>query len=177
MRGQWSGLAMAALFTLFINTAIAATFLDPPWVAGIWLAVLWIGVGGCWLVGFVVSQRQLIRGDQSPIEFADEEESANQVDLFPQAQSEYLKGSWFEAERLIRQATEQRPHDIDAHLLLATLFRRTERLSESREQLQRLESIAGAEKWTMEIYRERELLDQEEEERLSDESATDHQAA
>ena len=50
-------------------------------------------------------------------------------------------------------------HDVDAHLLLASLLRHTKRLNEAREQLQRLERLDGAEKWQMEIGREHLRLD------------------
>ena len=57
-------------------------------------------------------------------------------------------------EDLLRR--EQR--DVDARLMLATLMRHTARADEAMKQLDLLASLDGAEKWELEIRRERELL-------------------
>jgi cytochrome c-type biogenesis protein CcmH/NrfG len=79
--------------------------------------------------------------------------------LFIQAQAEYLKGHWFEAETLLGQLLENQDSDVDAQLMLATLYRRTGRIEDGRRKLQELERMDGANKWVLEMAREREMLD------------------
>ncbi len=70
----------------------------------------------------------------------------------------YLKGDWFEAERLLSEALRRDSRDLDARLMLATLLRHTSRLDEAARQLEELSRCDGAEKWELEIRREREHL-------------------
>jgi len=79
-------------------------------------------------------------------------------DLFIQAQTEYLKGHWCEAESLLRKLVNE-AQDVDAHLSLAALYRQTNRCDEARSVLRMLERFDGAEKWRFEIERERLLLE------------------
>jgi cytochrome c-type biogenesis protein CcmH/NrfG len=53
-------------------------------------------------------------------------------------------------------ATNER--DLDARLLLATLYRHNRRYDEATKQLEVLVRFEGAEKWTVEIERERALV-------------------
>ena len=78
--------------------------------------------------------------------------------LFIQAQAEYLKGHWFEAETLLRRILRHCSRDADALLMLATLYRRTKRWDEARRQLDRLDRLDGSRKWRLEIAQERERL-------------------
>jgi hypothetical protein len=78
--------------------------------------------------------------------------------LFVQAQGEYLRGHWYEAESLLRKLLRKSPGDIEAHLLLATLYRHTRRGDEMRDRLRRLERLDGAQQWRWEVDRERQLL-------------------
>jgi cytochrome c-type biogenesis protein CcmH/NrfG len=79
--------------------------------------------------------------------------------LFVRAQTEYLKGHWFEAETLLGQLLEEQDSDVDAQLMLATLYRRTRRVEDGQSKLKVLERMDGAEKWALEMAREREMLD------------------
>jgi thioredoxin-like negative regulator of GroEL len=81
-------------------------------------------------------------------------------DLFPVALDHYLKGNWFEAEQVLGGLLQANPRDVDASLMLATLYRHTHRYDEAQGQLERLTRYEGAEKWRLEITRERELLGQ-----------------
>jgi predicted Zn-dependent protease len=78
--------------------------------------------------------------------------------LFLRALSEYLQGSWFEAESLLGQLLHIHPRDAEARLMLATLLRRTGRSQEALAQLARLELLRDSEKWRLEIASERERL-------------------
>jgi cytochrome c-type biogenesis protein CcmH/NrfG len=80
--------------------------------------------------------------------------------LFLQAQGEYLKGHWFEAESLLQQIIRRSPRDVEAQLMLATLYRHTRRVDEARQRLRLMEAIDGAERWRWEIDQEQRLLKQ-----------------
>jgi predicted Zn-dependent protease len=75
-------------------------------------------------------------------------------DLFPKAIGEYLKGNWFEAESLLDAMLRQDPGDVDARLMLATLWRRTGRRAEAQEALKHLQRLEGWGKWSLEIHGE-----------------------
>jgi len=77
--------------------------------------------------------------------------------LFIRAQGEYLKGHWYEAESSLQALLSRSPHDVDAGLMLATLYRHTRRFDEALAWLQRLERMEAAERWQWEIARERQL--------------------
>jgi len=79
--------------------------------------------------------------------------------LFIQAQGEYLKGHWYEAETLLQQLFRQSPRDADAQLMLATLYRHTRRFADAQACLERLECLDGADRWHWEIARERQLIE------------------
>jgi hypothetical protein len=76
---------------------------------------------------------------------------------FAAALEPYLKGDWFEAERLLTEVLRRNGSDLDARLMLATLLRHTARFDEAAAELELLSRCEGAEKWELEIRREREL--------------------
>jgi cytochrome c-type biogenesis protein CcmH/NrfG len=84
----------------------------------------------------------------------------NQQDLFIRAQAEYLKGHWVEAQSLLEQLLRDDPEDVESHLLLASVFRRSRRIELARKQLHRLGGFPGRAKWQFEIQRELDLLQQ-----------------
>jgi single-stranded DNA-specific DHH superfamily exonuclease len=75
-----------------------------------------------------------------------------------------LKGNWFEAECVLVGLLRCDPRDVDAGLMLATLFRHTGRLDEAARQLDSVERFDEAAKWIVEIDRERQWLAQAPEE-------------
>jgi thioredoxin-like negative regulator of GroEL len=78
--------------------------------------------------------------------------------LLARAQQEYLTGDWFETETLLQQILKDDQDDVDARLMLATLYRHTGRLEEADVCLGQLERMEQAGKWSLEISRERNLL-------------------
>lgn len=82
----------------------------------------------------------------------------------------YLRGNWFETESLILPRLKKNPRDPEMSLLLATLYRHTKRFVEAKRVLDRLCRLDGAERWYLEIDRERRLIEEEESE-LKDEIA------
>jgi tetratricopeptide (TPR) repeat protein len=151
LRGQWPGLLWAAAFGVLLNGALVASFvwpelLGPNWNTGIWLTVVIVWAASAWRSCRILSEL----GDQ-PSRSADE--------LFLQAQSEYLKGHWFEAESLLGRLLTHKPRDAEANLMLATLYRHTRRKEQAEQQLGSLQRLDSAARWHLEIRRERQQLD------------------
>jgi hypothetical protein len=149
--GTWSSLALAALFAGLLNLAVAASLvwseLLTPGVRNlVWAATLAIW-GGSALFSSGADRRHPLPQD-----------SALPQDTFPEAVDHYLKGNWFEAERVLVGLLRRDPRDVDAALMLATLLRHTGRLEEAATHLDRLERIEKSAKWEREILREREHL-------------------
>jgi hypothetical protein len=84
---------------------------------------------------------------------------------FSQAQQAYLRGRWQEAEALISEILNQRPMDVEARLLRASIQRRDARLTDAHKTLDELLNEPAAAKWQMEIRAELKQLGQVERER------------
>lgn len=150
-RGSWSALGMAVIAAALLNVLIVGTFgwseLIVPdlrnllWVS---LAIVW---GGAAIASAVKLRRQVAAGD-----------GGSSADLFNQAVDLYLKGDYYQTERLLYKLLGKDARDLDARLLLATLLRHTGRIEEASKQLDQLLCFDGSEKWELEIKRELELL-------------------
>ncbi len=147
--GAWQHLAAAVVFALLLNLAILSTFLWSELLSPGVRNLAWLAVFVIWVVSAVLSLR-FSRGTQ------DEHGPAN--DRFCDAQEHYLRGEWFEAERLLNAEIHRNPRDVDSRLMLATLMRHTRRFDEATWHLDRLHRFDGSEKWALEIQREWELL-------------------
>ena len=149
-QGEWRSLVWAVLFAAVVNFLLVTTFLWPHWVPGI---LSWIG-WPCVVVVWSVSVIQALRSREEL------QRSVPRVDvgLFIQAQHEYLKGHWFEAEATLQRLLAQSHGDVPSLLLLATLYRRTKRFDEAAAQLLRLERLEHAYIWGCELEAERKLI-------------------
>lgn len=152
LRGSYAGLAaavgFAALLDFVLATSLVWTEIWEPRTALCW----WAGVATVWFVGlawWVVSGRR--QGESLPV--------APAGDLFPLALTEYLRGNWFEAERLVADMLRRTPLDVEARLLRVSILRRTGKRAEARRLLDVLSHTAGATKWQFELERERERLE------------------
>jgi tetratricopeptide (TPR) repeat protein len=151
LRGQWAGLAKALGAALVLNVVLLGSFgwseLVTPGIRNI----LWIAVALVWtasaLGGYIQAKRQSNRNQHTPAE-----------DTFTQALDLYLKGDFFQAECLLVEMLGRNERDLDARLLLATLYRHARRYDEAVKQLDALIRYEGAEKWALEIDRERKLI-------------------
>jgi thioredoxin-like negative regulator of GroEL len=81
-----------------------------------------------------------------------------QKDPFTEALDYYLKGDYYQAERMLELLLRRNIRDLDARLMLATLMRHTGRLDEAVRQLDTLARFEGAGKWDLEMRQERERL-------------------
>ncbi|HID74570.1 MAG TPA: hypothetical protein EYP56_01075 [Planctomycetaceae bacterium] len=149
--GAWSGLFFAIGFAALVNLGLATSLLWSELFTPAMRILVWLAVGGFWVISAVFSYRW---HRQYPVGLV----TAWSEGQFRQAVAHYLKGDWFEAEHVLVGLLQRDPRDVDATLMLATLLRHTRRLGEAGACLSRLERLDGAEKWELEIRRERELL-------------------
>ncbi|MCH2125678.1 MAG: tetratricopeptide repeat protein [Pirellulaceae bacterium] len=151
LQGQWVSLFAACGFALLFNYALLATYFWPELLPAamapfLWCAVVVIWVAGIWCGLHDFPERLVSASPDS------------EQDLFLRAQGEYLSGRWDKAEALIKEMLDEEPNDIDAHLMLATLWRHVGHLDEAQQRLLLLEEIDDSEKWRKELEQERRLL-------------------
>ncbi len=149
--GSWAGLALAVGFAVLVDLALISTLWWSELFAGGVRSAVWVAVGVVWGTSALISYRSDRRSASSP-------RDPPAASAFAEAVDQYLKGNWFQSERVLLGLLGENPRDLDAGLMLATLLRRTGRAGEAKRQLDRLERWAGSEKWELEIRRERELL-------------------
>jgi hypothetical protein len=149
--GSWTGLAMAAGFAALLNLAFVCSRLWTELFSPETRTLIWLAAGVIWIASAAVSVRWVAGLKVSG-------PSADDEDLFNSARSEYLKGNWFEAELALNRLLTGNLLDVEARLMLATLLRHTGRHQEAGEQLARLGRMDGAERWTLEIARQRTRL-------------------
>jgi thioredoxin-like negative regulator of GroEL len=129
--------------------------------------MLWLVVAGIWFTAAIVSCRWVarLRPNGQP--------ANGGADLFETARSEYLRGHWFEAETALQRLLDINLLDREARLMLAALLRRTGRFAEAEGQLDRLSRMDGAEKWGLEIARQRARMQQQ----IADQTEDQNQSA
>jgi hypothetical protein len=154
-RGEWRSLWTALAFAAALNLWFAASFLWTELLPAKLILPGWVALLAFWLVSCWRSRRawrdiQAGVGDRAP------------EDLFIRAQGEYLSRHWLEAEHLLLDLVRQHDRDAEAQLLLATLYRRTQRIPEAQERLDALERLEGSQRWRLEIAQERRLIEREE---------------
>ena len=158
-QGEWRGLALAVCFAGALNGAVLSSFgslhlqvggLSDPTVA----AMSWLLVLGLWSCGLIWVSCGWPKQGQSEID-------GEATEQFQQAQHEYLRGHWIEAETLLRQLLRENSADTEAQLLLASVQRRTRQWNEARKTLRVLQEKAlAAGKWLMEIAVELVRIDE-----------------
>jgi hypothetical protein len=159
-RGRWRGLAEAVAFAAVLNLLLVATFVWPMWIARPWPLLGWLACGGFWLVACWRSLAKLPT-------LVDDNPDTTQG-LLIEAQTHYLKGHWYEAEKAISQLLNRRPRDGEGLLLLATLMRHTQRYDEATATLDRLEQLTTANRWRLEIIQERQRIENLKQEKVEE---------
>jgi hypothetical protein len=147
LAGCWSSLFQAIGFAILLNGALATTLVWTELVSAEVRFAGWTAIATLWLMGIWTAWRTTLARREPD------------GDLFSRALSEYLQGNWFAAEALLERLVTADVRDIEARLLLATLLRRTGRESEAGTALDQLARRQGAEKWELEIRREKALID------------------
>jgi hypothetical protein len=156
--GTWSGLALslgtAAVLDLLLVISFGWTELVSPTVR----TMLWVGFGVFWLTAVLRSIRQCTQ-------LALERQVNPEQDAFGEALDHYLKGDYYQAEHVLVGLLERNLRDVEARLMLATLFRHTGRTEEATRELDTLAHFEDAAKWELEIANERALLAEKNSER------------
>jgi thioredoxin-like negative regulator of GroEL len=148
-QGDLRGLLWAFSFATAVNLALVSTLVWPQWLEAPQAQGLWILTAAIWAIATYLQRRQAIpAADPTPV--ASDRDDA----LFIQAQTEYLKGNYDEAQWLLRQRLAVVPRDAEARLLLATAYRRSGQSANAREQLTTLQRFDQSAPWAEEIDRE-----------------------
>jgi len=150
-RGGWLALGWALAFAALVDFAIVATFIWTGLFPALVRKAAWMAVAVVW-VGSALVDRWLGRGLDSS------DETARPDDPFREVVEQYVQGNWFETECLLADLLRRNPRDVDAGLMLATLYRHTGRLDEAVERLDHLQRLDEGAKWALEISRERRWL-------------------
>jgi hypothetical protein len=163
-RGSWSGLAAAVGFGWGLCVLLIATFIWPDWFYHWVVSLSWLAMLGFWLAATARSHWHFgrLKADAGPVAGDDR---------FAEAQVEYLRGHWFEAESLLHAILIDTPRDAEAHLLLAGVHRHTRRWSAAFRRLEQLQLLDTSARWTFEIRRERQLLERQKREYAESEAA------
>jgi hypothetical protein len=153
VQGDVTAVLLAVAFGGVLNLLLVSNVLWPDLLPAPGRTLAWLFLAGWWLFSAIRAYGSRAHLDIPVI--------ADSRGLFIQAQGEYLKGHWFEAESLLQQLLRSARRDLDAHLMLATLCRRTRRYDEACARLDLIDQFEGAEKWRWEIETERRLLKQQ----------------
>lgn len=157
-RGYWSSLLVAIGFSILVNIALVSSFLWPWSLGDTFPFVVWPVILAVWTASARISYRNLpdlMAVGQPPGETMGDASAT----LFIQAQREYLKGHWTESESLLTRRLDRQPRDIEARLLLATLYRHQRQMQKATSELLNLERFDESIHWEFEIRRERELIE------------------
>ena len=157
-RGQWASLLVAIGFSVLLNLTLVSSFLWREPLGETFPLVAWPVILLVWMLSAFVAYRRLPDLMAVPTS----EKVANELDpdtLFIQAQSEYLRGHWEEATGLLVRQIQRNPRDVEARLLLATLFRHSREFERAKVELANAQKFDESIEWRMEIDREFELLD------------------
>ncbi len=150
--GSWSGLAWAIGFAAGLNLLLLASLWWSEVIPGSARKAAWVAIVGFW-IGSLLLEVVSSRGQGS------RRRNPHEGPTLEQAVAYYLKGDWVETERLLVDLIGGNPRDVDAGLMLATVWRRAGRLDESAAQLDRLGRLDESSKWELEIQKERELIE------------------
>jgi len=147
-RGEIYSLAISFLFATILNIALLGTIVWPEWLAAWFVGSLWalLAFSGLW--SFVTSFFSKARSQHSL-------PSVECDNLFAEAQSDYLKGQYFEAEATLHRVLATGCEDVEAAFLLASVLRRTARFRQALDCLDRLERLDSSRYWMQEIADER----------------------
>lgn len=145
-RGKWSGLPAAVVFAGSLNFLLVARFIYPEWLQPSLVKIAcWVAVG----VWIMIVARSINRLPQLLYPRA----AAGTPDRYPQAQQMYLRSQWHECEAILAEMLEIDSRDSAALLMLASVYRKTERWEAAQMALETLGRLETADAW----WQEREL--------------------
>ena len=141
--GRWGGLLAAIGFGLLVNLVILGGLVWSEWMPRTQILLGTLLVALVWSASAAHHVHKLVT--------TKELETEPQEDLFPLATGEYLRGNWFDVERLCQQLLKRNPRDMEARLLWASTCRQADRPAEAHRRLEEMCLLSGAEKWKLEI--------------------------
>ena len=159
-RGQIPALIIAIVFALFVNLALVSTFIWPQLLGSRFPVLIWPPLLLFWAISTLSSLRTVANWSELP-PVAGPDDSLLSDQMFVAAQHLYLIGQWAGtegAETKLVCLLDAFPRDIEARLMLATLFRHSRRLDEASEQLDTLLKFDESVNWKLEIDRERMFI-------------------
>lgn len=152
LQSKLSALLVAVVFAGFLQGMMLTSFVWTGLASPAVRTMGWLIAGFVW---FVSTARELRR-----LPYLSGRDHRDQTDaLFREAQTEYLKGNWYQAQALLEQILRHNAGDVDAGLMLASLYRHVGRWEEASEQLRQLDRFELSARWRLEIQKEREHLD------------------
>lgn len=151
-QGRWSFLTIALVFGFVLCTVVSINFYWSELLTGTLRWGTYIMLGFLWLVLSGQSTRLEKRCNTLRLP------PPPNKDVFLDAQQHYLQGNWFEAECCLNILIQKNPWDIEAMLMLATLYRHKERYDEAENLLRELERLEDATRWKFEIRTEKRKL-------------------
>lgn len=153
-QGRWDGLAIAMAFGLAVQLALLRTFAPaaiPNFLAAtVSPLVAWTCVLSLWVMGVWFGSRE-----ETPAAAVQDP----QIDQWlREAQAEYLKGHWIEAEAVLWRLLARQPDDVEGLLLLASIQRRTRQRDKAGKTLKQLAEHQRAVRWGWEIRIEEQRI-------------------
>lgn len=145
--GNLRALGICLGFVFALQAAWIGTFIWPGLLSGWESRLLWWSLAA-WVAGSVLYQIYCAA-------WTTKAGSSICCDKVLQAaQSEYLRGNYFEAEELLTVYVSQGEWDVEAAMWLASIYRRTGRLEAASVVLQTIESLERGSLWAAEIAQE-----------------------
>ena len=142
-RGRTTGLPAAICFAAALNGLLIARFIYPQWLEPLLVRSVFWGFVIIWFCAFLRAVRTMPR-------LLAPRHVAGVTDCYDAARNEYLKGRWFEAEALLAQCLEVDPRDALPMLLLASVYRKTDRLAAAAQTLDALAMLETGDGWWLE---------------------------
>lgn len=153
-RGRLTALPTALAFATALNLLLVAKFIYPEWLAfGLVRLAGWLGLAS-WAYLSVKSIGQLPSllspraASQSPDRFAD-------------AHLAYLRGQWRQAEACLTDCLTIENRDPPALLLLAGVYRHTQRWDAAERLLEEIRLTEAADRWWLEVQTEAKRLERD----------------
>ncbi len=151
-RGRLSALPLAIGFAIGLNSLLTLRFLLPSWLDPVLVRL------ACW-IGLAIWGYWIVKGIRELPSLLDPRAVTEQPDVFPEAQSAYLRANWADAERLLLATLAIEPRDPPSLLLLAGVYRHTDRLPHAQSLIEEIRRLEIAEGWKVEIDAEASRLD------------------
>ena len=151
-RGRLSALPAAIAFGIALNWLLLTTFLYTEWMSGHLVRMAcWIGVAA-WAF-FVVQRFRELPALIAPRAVSDE------PDRFGDAHTAFLRAEWDSAEEMLQEVLAIEPRDPPALLLLASVYRHTNRLDSAEVLINEISRVEVADAWHLELEAEKNRLE------------------